>query len=256
MKIKSMVITGLSMVLLVVLAFFGAFTILKNKDRRDQAESIFASGSDPESSAQTVSQDASIDDIKATIAKYEKNLDQFLSDTTKTGLYWKILAVRLQDRGLHGEALKALEKAISYLPLDPTLHYYTGVSAAFMAKSIHIFPGTVSRERQYYYDMAEEAYRRAIELDGRYLRPRYGLAVLYVFELGRPEEAIPHLQVCLGVNRNDVDTMFVLARAYFMTKEYNSSLEIYNKIIAITKDDAKKTEAQNNRQKLLGLLNG
>ena len=198
----------------------------------------------------------SIDDVKRTIALYEKRIEQHVADAVKAGAYWKILAFRLQDVGLHGEALKALQQAINYTPADAALHNATGLSAGVMAKSIHLFPGSDNTERQQYYEMAEDAYLRSIEIDGSYLRPRYGLGVLYVFELNRPEEAIPHLQLFLLTNRNDVDAMFVLARAYYMLENYTAAVELYDRIITLTRDEQRRIDAQNNRQIVMERIYG
>jgi tetratricopeptide (TPR) repeat protein len=162
----------------------------------------------------------------------------------------------LQDRGLHGEALEALRNAAYYLPEDPSVQYNTGLSAGIMAKASHAFPGRENREKEEYFSLAEKAFLRAIELDGRYLSPKYGLGVLYVFELDRPEEAIPHLQKYLEISRNDVDTIFVLARAHYMTRNYQAAVDLYDRIITLTRDDQKRKDAQNNRQLILGQMNG
>ena len=248
MKIKKGAIIGIGVIVLIVIAAVGASLYQKDADRGELAKRIFALGGN--------NQPTTVEDIKANIATYEKRIDQHVQDAAKLASYWKILVVRLQDRGLHGEALEALEHAIYYTPEDPALHYYTGVSAGIMAKSVHAFPGRDNTERERYYALAEESFLRAIELDSRYLRPRYSLGVLYVFELDRPEDAIPHLEKCLEISRNDVDTMFVLARAYYMLKEYQKAVDLYDRIITLTRDEQKKVEAQNNRQIIMGQIHG
>jgi len=80
--------------------------------------------------------------------------------------------------------------------------------------------------------------------------------VLYVFDLERPEDAVPHLQHYLEISRNDVDTMFVLARAFFMLKNYQGALDLYDRIIILTTSDQKRIDAQNNRQMVLGQMYG
>ena len=248
MKIKKGVISALVVIVLIVAALAFAATREKNSGRNVLAQRIFDMGSD--------NQGSSIEEIKSSIAAYEKRIEQHVKDAAQTGAYWKILAVRLQDRGLHREALDALEQAINYMPVDPALHYFTGISAGIMAKSVHVFPGSDPGEKNRYFLLAENAFLRAIELDSRYLRPRYGLAVLYVFELERPEEAIPHLERCLEISRNDVDSMAVLARAYYMLDNLQAAVELYDRIISITKDEQKKLDAQNLRQFILGQMYG
>ena len=248
MKFSKSKATGITVLIIIVLGIAGVILYQKNSDRSGLANRIFSmSGSN---------QAASVPELKASIAKYERRIERHVRDAVQTGVYWKILAVRLQDRGLHGEALGALERAIYYTPEDPALHYFTGVSAGIVAKSIHLYPGTEDSERKLHFDLAESAYLRAIELDNRYMRSLFGLAVLYVFELERPLEAIPYLERCLSLSRNDVDTMFVLARAQFMLRNFQAAIELYDRIITLTRDEQKRTEAQNNRQYILGQMHG
>jgi tetratricopeptide (TPR) repeat protein len=239
---------GITVIFLIVLSLFAVYLYEKSKDREYLAKLVFSLGSD--------SPGNSVEELKASIAAYERRIEKHVRDAAKTGNYWKILAVRLQGRGLHGEALEALERGIYYTPADPALHYYTGVSAGIIAKSVHQFPGSGRGERESYFTLAEDAYLRAIELDDRYLRPRYGLAVLYVFELDRPEDAVPLLERCLEISRNDVDTMFVLARAFFMLEKYRAAVEVYDRIITLTRDSQKRIDAQNNRQQAMERIYG
>jgi tetratricopeptide (TPR) repeat protein len=248
MKIKREVVIGLAVIFL-----FATVIVVLNirrslKGRSELAQRIAGLGNNgpPET----------IEGLQRAIAAYEARIEQHVKDAAQTGVYWKILAVRLQDKGLHNEALKALERALNYTPADQTLHYLTGVSAATIAKSYHNFEGRENTERDRLFALAEESYLHAIALDDRYVRPRYGIGVLYVFELDRPGDAIPHLERCLELSKNDVDAMFVLARAYYMTSAYNEAVAVYDRILSSTKDEQKRTEAQNNRQVVLGRLYG
>jgi len=250
MKIRKevVIIAGVFVLFALVLA---VVTLHQNdKNRGDFAARIISEGSDK--SLDTIA------GLKAAIAANEKKIAQHVQDAGKTAYYWKILAIRLQDQGLHGDALDALERAIYYAPTDASLHYYTGVSAGVLAKSVHSYPGpgTDNTERNRYYLIAEDAYLRAIELDPLYLRPRYGLAVLYVFELNRPEDAVPLLQRYLEISRNDLDSMFVLARAYYMLKRYQEAVDLYDRIITLSGNTQQRNEAQNNRQQVLGMMHG
>ena len=245
---KNKIIKLIIAVFIISITLFGVSMCQKNRERGELARKIFALGGGV--------QTATIDDIKASIAAYERQIDRFVETAAKTGMYWKILASRLQDRGLHGEALEALTRAIYYSPEDPALHYSTGISAGIIAKSAHDYPGRENVERAEYNKLAEQAFLRAIELDSRYLRPRYSLGVLYAFELDRPEEAIPHLELCLEISKNDVDTMFVLARAYYMKRDFQAALDLYDRIISITRVEQKKVDARNNRQLILEQMNG
>ena len=233
-------------VILACLVTYWASTRERDRNRTEFATRLISDGPS----------DEYIEDVRKSIALYEKKIEQHVADAAKVAAYWKILTLRLQDRGLHGEALEALERAIFYTPADAALHYATGLSAGVIAKSIHIFPGSDSTERDSYYAMAEEAFHRSIELDGSYLRPRYSLGVLYVFDLDRPEEAIPHLELYLQISRNDVDTMFVLARANYMLGNFQAAVELYDRIITLSVDEQRRTDARNNRQAAMERIYG
>jgi tetratricopeptide (TPR) repeat protein len=245
---KGRIITLLAVVLVIVAVFSGISQYQKNRARGELAERIFSSGG--------TNPPSTVEELKAAIAENEKKIERYVNDVAPTGTYWKLLASRLQDRGLHGEALEALRNAAYYLPEDPSVQYNTGLSAGIMAKSSHAFPGRENTEKEEYFSLAEKAFLRAIELDGRYLSPKYGLGVLYVFELDRAEDAIPHLKKYLEISRNDVDTMFVLARAYYVVKDYKAAVELYDRIITLTRDEQKRKDARENRQFIMGQMNG
>ncbi|MDR3139459.1 MAG: tetratricopeptide repeat protein [Treponema sp.] len=249
MKIKKDLITGITVLVIIAFAMGGIILYQLNKSRNTLAARI------AEISAAGTPQ--SIEELRSAIAVYEDQIEQHIKDVAQTGVYWKILATRLQDRGLHNEALEALERAVYYAPEDPAPYYLTGVSAGIVAKSSLDFAGAGGNSaRSRYFDLAESAYLRAIALDERYARPRYGLSVLYLFELNRPEDAIPHLSRYLETQTRDVDAMFLLARAYYMTERYEESLALYDRIIPLTRDTVKRAEAERNKETVLGLLYG
>ena len=246
-NIKGLVSTAFVIIIIGGL-LIGISVYQKDRSRGELASRILVR--EPNSAAMN------IDDLKSSIALYERRIERHVADAGKTATYWKILSTRLMDRKLYGEALETLEQAILYSPEDSALQYYTGIAAGVMVKSVHSFPGRENRERERYFALAEKAYLRSIELDTRYMRARYGLAVLYVFELERPADAIVHLEKCLEISRGDVDSMFVLARAYYMMGNLRSALDLYDRIITLTGDEQKRKEAENNRNLIMGQRNG
>jgi tetratricopeptide (TPR) repeat protein len=197
-----------------------------------------------------------IDGLRRAIALYEDQIERNVREGAQTGIYWKILGVRLADRGMHNDALAALERAIFFNTEDPLLYYLTGVSAGVVAKSIVGFSHNALNEREHYFRLAENAYLRALELDITYTRPMYGLGILYVFELDRPEDAIVYLERYLQILPNDIPAMFVLARANIMLENFSRTIEIYDRIIERTRDRQMREEAQYNRNFIMELMYG
>jgi tetratricopeptide (TPR) repeat protein len=242
---------------ILVLLIIGALVVVvyhyeEDKSHRDLAKrmaELSPKGGPPET----------IEGLRAAIAAYEDQIELNVREGAQAGVYWKILATRLADRSMHRDALEALEKAISYNAEDPVLFYLTGLSAAIVASSSLDFPGASGppgAEREKYFALAESAYLRAIKLEPDYARPRYGLGILYIFELDRPAEAIPHLTRYLELMSSDINAMFALARAHYVTGNDAGAIELYDRIISRTKDQNQKAEAQKNKETVLGRLYG
>jgi tetratricopeptide (TPR) repeat protein len=185
-----------------------------------------------------------IDGLKAAIAAYEAQIELNVKEGAQTGVYWKILAIRLADKGMHRDALDAFDRALYYNAEDPTLFFLTGESASIVAAGVL----NSASEKDRFSGIAESAYLRSIQLDAGYSKPRLGLGLLYTFDLNRPAEAVPHLERYLELSSSDVKAMFVLARAYYMTGNYEGAVELYDRIITRSKDPKIKDEARNNRE--------
>jgi len=195
-----------------------------------------------------------IDALRKAIALYEIQIERNVREGAQTGVYWKILGIRLADKNMHNDALQAFERAVYFNTEDPTIYYLTGLSAASAAKSLVGFSNADEKERARLYKLAENSYLRALELDATYAKPMYGLGVLYVFELDRPQDAIPHLERYLKININDVSAMFILARAYYSTGNYSDALECYDRIIVRIKDKNIREEALRNKEIVQGII--
>ena len=195
-----------------------------------------------------------IDALKQAIAIYEAQIEQNVKEGAQTGAYWKILAVRLADRGMHRDALDALERALYFNAADPTLLFLTGESASIVGANALQFSVTSNSEKEHFLSLAEDAYLRAIEQDAVYAKPLLGLGMLYTFDLNRPDAAIPYLQRYMNMMANDIKGMFVLARAYYMTEKFEDAITQYERIISRSKDTNVKTEAQNNIELIRSMM--
>jgi tetratricopeptide (TPR) repeat protein len=241
MKVRKEVVVGIGVIVILAAAFTLLYNYGLNRERSRFARRLAELGN-PGGPPETV------EGLRKAIELYEEQIELHVKDAAQTGVYWKILAVRLQDRGLHNDALQALERAVFYTPQDSSLLYLTGLSAARVAKSSLDFPADGKDVSARYYALAEDAYRKAAAMDDRYIKPLYALGVLYVFELGRPEDAIPVMERCVTLAPNDVDALAVLAHAYALTAQYEFALNLYDRILALTKDKAKRAEVEENRR--------
>jgi len=187
-----------------------------------------------------------IDGLRQAIALYEAQIERNVREGAQTGVYWKILGIRLADRGMHNDALAAFERAVYFNSDDPVIFNLTGVSAGNAAKSIVGFTTNAAKDKEHLFNLSENAYKRAIELDATYTKPMYGLAVLYVYELNKPAEAIPLLERYLTINTSDIQAMFLLASAFYLNKDNNRAIDTYDRIISRTKNQEIRNRALEN----------
>jgi tetratricopeptide (TPR) repeat protein len=194
----------------------------------------------------------SIEEIKDAIIKYENRVEDIMMAQEQVGVWYKMLASRYLEKQMYGEAYEAAIKSIEYYPANPTLYYSAAMSAGYIAKSkLGYDAGGMLSEKYEYLKTAESAYLRAIELDGRYARALYGLGVLYVFDLDQPEDAIPHLEKFRSINTKDTDGMMVLARAYYMTRQFERAADLYDLILETPTSPERKAEAAANKKIVL-----
>jgi len=246
---KRDVVFGLLIMLIIGGLLYGVYSYARNKLHTDLAKRIAAlspRGGPPET----------IEGLRTAIALYEAQIEQNVKEGAQTGVYWKILAIRLADKGMHRDALDAFERAIQFTPEDPTLFFLVGESASVVAAASLGFSGNSGTEKEHYTRLAETAYLRAIQMDGGYVKPLLGLGILYTFELNRAPEAVPYLERYVQLTPNDIKGMFVLARAYYMTERYDRAIELYDRIISRTKDPKVKAEAQNNKEIIRDIIYG
>lgn len=202
---------------------------------------------------ENVDSPTTIEELQESIKKYQDRVLDIQLANAQIGIWYKILGTRYLDTKMYGEALKCFEEAIKYYPANQNLFYYVGVCAGFMANASLDYnaTGTTSTQKYNYLKLSESAYLRAIELENRYVRALYGLGVLYVFEFDDCAKAISYLETALSVETRNTDIMFVLARAYYVEQNYDRAVELYDKIIEVTKSAQKKSEAQANKKIVL-----
>src|SRR5574344_2380496 len=192
------------------------------------------------------------EEYEEAIKKYEKRAMDLVSTESQVGIWYKILGTRYLDQRMYDKALTAFQTAISYYPDNANLFYYIGVCGGYMGSASLDFNATGNTVEKFnYLKLSEQGYLRALELNPKYYRAMYGIGVLYVFSLDQSDKAIPYLEKFLETQTKDIDGMFVLARAYYTTFEFDKAIGLYDKIIKLNPNKEKVAEAQKNKQIVL-----
>ena len=179
-----------------------------------------------------VSNPTSEAELKDAIKKYLKRIDDIMVASERVGTWYKMLGTRYLDKKMYKNALECFQKAVEFYPENQNLYYRVGLCAAFMAKNSLDFEDDGLEDR--YYKLAVKAYKRAIDLDPNYTKAIYALSVLYVFELGIPQEAIPLLEKSID------------GRAYLMVGENEKAIASFQRIVDITGSEAQRKQAKEN----------
>ncbi len=188
-----------------------------------------------------------VEQLREVIGEHEAMVAQALQSAMKQADALKLLAQEYMRQELYGPALDALDEAIRIEPRNQILHHLAGVAAGFLGKS-----QAEPQVRSAYYARAERSYELAIEAAPNYTDARYGLAVLYVFEIGEPVKAIPHLEHVLERNESHVPSLFVLARAHVALGNIDDAIGAYDRVIRVATDRETRRRAERNRRLLLG----
>lgn len=194
----------------------------------------------------------SIDEIENAIKQYENVAKEVVDTYAQVGMWHKVLGIKYLDQKMYGKALECFEKALEVFPDNANLYYYIGNCAGYLGNSALDFEATDSNQKmRSYYELSESSYLRALAIDSNYVYALYGISVLYVYQLNQPELAISYLEKLLNIDTKNIDAMFVLANAYYLTKNYDKSVSMFDKIISVTKTEETKQQAQENKKIVL-----
>jgi tetratricopeptide (TPR) repeat protein len=170
---------------------------------------------------------------------------------THLGTYYKMVALKYQQREMYGLAADYYQLALGIKPTNPVLAYWTGVCVAKTAGSYQN-----EEEKKVVIDEAASYYRYAIRLNPRYTEPLYALSVLLVFEYDDHSSAEPLLERILAIKSLDFRAMFLLAQVYVVYGRVDDAVHLYDKIISDSQLDTMVSQARDNRNMLLGGDNG
>lgn len=198
------------------------------------------------------------EELLEAISKYDTRAMDLVASQAQVGVWYKILGTRYLDEQMYGKAMEAFQAALLYYPNNENLYYYVGVCAGYLANSQLDYSGsgdvTASLKKQNYLDLSEQAFLQAISINPRYYKALYSIGVLYTFDRGEPEKAIPYLETYLSVQTKETDGMFVLACAYYTDYQFEKAVSLYDRIISINPNPEKTAQATANRQKALDAL--
>ncbi len=190
-----------------------------------------------------------IDELKAAIRRYSRDVKQQVEATEQSGVYYKMLAVEYMNANMFAKALESLDEARNINPENPILFYLSGLCAARSAKAEVL-------EQTDRFDMAEQYYLRAIRLDPGYVDALYALSVLYSFELDRAADAIPLLETVINTQRKNSEARFLMARVYAQLGRLDDAIQMYEQVIEVTTSREKKEQALANKKELLEHIYG
>ncbi len=170
-----------------------------------------------------------VEEIEREVRRYREEVQRTVDASGQLAVYYKMLAVEYMRGAMYSAAYDSLEQATAIQPENPILFYYSAVCAARMSKA-----QVISEERMRWLDRSELLYRRALALDPGYAAALYGLSVLYVFELQRPQEAEDLLERLLNAESKEIDGRFLLARVYYSLGKLENAIELYRQIESLT----------------------
>ncbi len=192
-----------------------------------------------------------IEEIEEAIRRYRKEVERTVDAAGQVGIYYKMLAIEYMRGGMYGAAYDTLKQAIDIYPENPILFYYSAVCAARMSRA-----QVLEEDRERWLERSVTLYRRAIDLDPGYSDALYGLSVLYVFELERPEEAEALLETMLTVESKEIEGRFLLAGVYYRLGKLEQALELYKEIESLSEVEKKRQEARDNEKRIEDELYG
>jgi tetratricopeptide (TPR) repeat protein len=195
--------------------------------------------------------DRQIEELKAGIRKYRAEVDRKVRATQQLGIYYRMLALRYINLQMYQPAYEALEQARAIYPENAVLFYYSAVCAARLSQA-----QVEGARRSEWLERSERLYRRAIALDPDYPGALYGLAILYVFELDRTQEAVPLLEHLLEKQKSNTDALFLLANVYYRLRRPDKALVLYDRLLRLSLPAEKRQEAQANKRRIEGELHG
>lgn len=209
-----------------------------------------------ESRSAKIAPPSTVEELKKGIAEYGDEVDRTVAAMEKVAVYWRMLAIKYMEKGLHGDAYDAALIALRHYPESSGLYYVAGVSATYLAKSARAEVGGGKASREAWLDAAEGALTQAVRVDPKNARALYALGVFLTFERENHEGALEPLEALLDFDSTNVDALFVYARALYGSGEPTKAADAYDRIISLSKVEEKRAQAADNKKRILDELYG
>jgi tetratricopeptide (TPR) repeat protein len=191
--------------------------------------------------------EARIAELREQIENYREIVEEKVQATGQLGVYYKMLGRAYMTRRMYGPALDALEEAVRIETANPIVFYRAAVAAGQLGSSA----GSESEARRHF-ETAERYYERAIELDPEYVDALYGLAVLYTFELDRPEAALDLLNRATTAEPGRARPFMLKGRVLLELGRPEAAAEAYGAAAETAESEETRDAALENRRRILG----
>lgn len=196
-----------------------------------------------------LNRDERIKELTKDIRKIEKELDETLEKYQKVGNFQRALGVKMMHYRMYFKAYEHFTNALEFYPNSEMLHYYRGIAASQYALS-----QDVDTIRNDFMNRALKSHEYSIELNPGFTKGLYALSILYVYELDRMDEAKPLLDRLLSISTREFDAMLLRALLYERDGELNAALDLYDRVLLLSKKSDHIVKAETNRDKILSRI--
>jgi tetratricopeptide (TPR) repeat protein len=197
-----------------------------------------------EKAAGSTASSSRVDELKAQIKRYRAVVDKKVEASEQLGIYHKMLAVAYMRKEMYQAAYDSLIEAMRYHPTNSVLFYYAGVCAGQTSKA------QAPSDRTQWLERAESHYKRAIDLDPRYVEAMYGLAVLDTFELGNVGDAEKLVRKILTLQMRHEQASFLLGNILYRTGRLPEALTVYKQLADSAQTEAARKDALTNKSRI------
>lgn len=198
-----------------------------------------------------VNRDERIKELTSDINKIEKDLEDVLEKYQKVGNFQRALGIKMMHYKMYYKAYEHFNNAIDFYPNSEMIHYYRGVAAGQYALS-----QDVESIRRDYLERAKYSYEYSIKLNPSFIKGLYALSILYIYEFDRPNDAKPLLDRLISISTREFDAMLLRALLFEQDNELNAALDLYDRVLSMSKKDEHIVQAEINRDKILSRIAG